>query len=170
MKLRIDLADNQGKAVTPAQMQNYLAFRTVFPRPAQEDTHVRHIFRFYAARALAKAGYETVLIRPAVEVDGRRLDVDVAAARGGKTVVAVCEPGAVTAESVAKLDVLKDAGDAEVIILHSRHASAGAVPERFREQIASRKFRLMSVVPPPFDDVFEYDIWMFELTFKEAAT
>lgn len=169
MKLQIDLPENQGKGVTPAQLQNYLAFRTVFPRPVTEDAHVRHIFRFYAARALGKAGYESVLIRPAVAIDGRRIDVDVAAAKGGKTAVAICEPGAVTPESVSILDVLKDT-DAEVIILHSRHATAGAVPERFREQIASRKFRLMSVVPPPFDDVFEYDIWMFELTFKEAAT
>lgn len=169
MNLRIDLPENQGKAISPAHLQSYLSFRTAFPKPVGEDAHVRHIFRFYVARTLAKEGYDGVLIRPAVEVGTQRLDVDVAAAKGDRRVLAICEPAAVTADTSARLAVLKDAERTEVIILYSRHANPGDVLHRFAEQVAARTFRLMSVVPPPFDDVFEYDIWMFELTFREAA-
>lgn len=169
MNLRIDLPENQGKAVSQEHLQSYLVFRTAFPKPAGEDAHVRHIFRFYAARTLAKDGYEGVLIRPVVEVGTQRVEVDVAAAKGDRRVVAICEPAAVTADTSARLAVLTEAERSEVIILYSRHADPGDVPQRFAGQVASRTFRLMSVVPPPFDDVFEYDIWMFELTFREAA-
>jgi hypothetical protein len=168
MKLELDLPENEGKTVAPSQMESYLAFRAAIPKPASEDAHLRHILRFYVARALAKSGYGSLRIRPAVRTDGQTLQVDVAAQKDGKTAVAICEPAGVTPETVAKLDVLKAAEQTEVIILHSRFATAGDVPDRFKEQLASRSFRLMSVVPPPFDDVFEYDIWMFELTFREA--
>jgi len=169
MNLRLDLPENRGKAVTQAQLQNYMTFRADFPKPVGEDAHVRHIFRFYVARTLAKSGYTDILIRPVVQVGTHTLDVDVAAAEGNHHVLALCEPAAVTAETTAKLDVLADAEDTEVIVLYSRHAHPGDVPQRFAQQVASRAFRLMSVVPPPFDDVFEYDIWMFELTFREVA-
>jgi hypothetical protein len=137
------------------------------PKPATEERHARHILRFYVARALAKSGYEPVVILPNVKINAHELEVDVAGEKDGKLALAICEPAGVTQETVDKLDLLRDADETEVIILYSQFASPGEVPERFEEQIASRKFRLMSIVPPPFDDVLEYDIWMFELTFQE---
>ncbi|MDR7417403.1 MAG: hypothetical protein QN178_00665 [Armatimonadota bacterium] len=168
MKPTVDLPENAGKAVTLQQMDTYMAFKMAFPKPVSEDAHLRHILRFYVARALAKSGASAVLVRPLVRLDDQRLSVDVAASRDGRTVLAICEPAGVTAQTVAALDVLKDAEDTEVILVHSRFASADPVPARFAPQLASKAFRLMSVVPPPFDDVLEYDIWMFELTFREA--
>jgi hypothetical protein len=167
VNVRLDLEENAGKGVTLAQMASYLAFRAVVPKPASEEAHLRHILRFYVARSLAKEG-RSVLILPVIAVGDRRLTVDVAAQRDGQVVLAICERAGVTPETMVALDVLKDAEDAETIIVHSRFASAGDVPAKYADQLAARTFRLMSVVPPPFDDVFEYDIWMFELTFREA--
>jgi hypothetical protein len=167
MDVRLDL-EEAGKTLTLSQMGSYVAFRTAVPKPAGEDAHLRHILRFYVARALAKEGRE-VLILPALMVGDRRLTVDVGARRDSDVVVAICEPAGVTAGTIAALDVLKDAEHTQTIVVHSRFAGPGDVPDRYAKQLADRTFRLMSVVPPPFDDVFEYDIWMFELTFREAT-
>jgi hypothetical protein len=120
------------------------------------------------ARALAKSDVSQVLVRPVVKLGDDSLTVDVGAKKDGGVVLAICEPAGVTAHTIAALDVLKDAEATEVIVVHSRFADAGQVAQRFAQQLAAKTFRLMSVVPPPFDDVFEYDIWMFELTFREA--
>jgi hypothetical protein len=167
MNVRLDLEENAGKAMMLPQMGTCVAFRTAGPKPAGEDAHLRHILRFYVARALARESRE-VLIQPALMVGDRRRTVDAAARRDGDVVVAICEPAGVTAETLAALDVLKDAEHTETIVVHSRFAGPGDVPARYAKQLTDRTFRLMSVVPPPFDDVFEYDIWMFELTFREA--
>jgi hypothetical protein len=145
-----------------------MAFRSLIPKPATEDAHLRHILRFYVTRALAKSGASQVLVRPVVKLGEHTLNVDVGARKDDRVVLAICEPAGVTAQTVAALDILKDAEATEVIVVHSRFADAGEVPQRFAPQLASKTFSLMSVVPPPFDDVFEYDIWMFELTFREA--
>jgi hypothetical protein len=168
METRLDLEDNGARRVTPAQLPTYLAFRTAVPKPAGEDAHLRHILRFYVARTLAKEAGEAFVL-PVVAIGDRRLTVDVAAHKDGGVIVAICEPAGVTAATMAALDVLKDAERTTTIIVHSRFAGPGEVPARYPQQLAERTFRLMSVVPPPFDDVFEYDIWMFELTFREAV-
>ena len=170
MRVELDVSENAGKVIAPAQMASYLAFRAVMPKPPGEEAHMRNILRFYVARALSKSAPDALLIRPLVRVGETALEVDVAASHGDRVVLAICEPAGVTPATVEKLSHLKDADNAEVLVVHSRFASPGDVQERFNEQFASRAFRLMSVVPPPFDDVLEYDIWMFELTFQEAMT
>lgn len=168
MRPAFSLPENDGKAVALPQMETYMAFRAALPKPVYEDAHLRHILRFYVARALAKSGAATVLVRPTVRFGDHTLIVDVAARKDGRVVLAICEPAGVTAQKIAVLDVLKDAEDAAVIVVHSRFADPDLVQERFAAQLASKEFRMMSVVPPPFDDVLEHDIWMFELTFHEA--
>lgn len=170
MRAELDVPENAGKTIASAQLANYVAFRAVMPKPPGEEAHLRNILRFYVARALFKSAHDALLIRPVVRIGDRTFDVDVAASHGDRVVLAICEPAGVTPATVEKLTLLKDAENAEVLIVHSRFASPGDVQERFKERFASRAFRLMSVVPPPFDDVLEYDIWMFELTFQEAMT
>ncbi len=169
MQVRIDPNKNRDRMAPPmSQMGSYVQFRMAMPRPSNEEVHVRHILRFYVARSFVKSGYKNVMILPTVDVDGQQLTVDVAGQKGDKYILAICEPGAVSKETLSKLDTLKDVDNAEVIILYSAHANAGDVPQRFKDQLTTRQFRLSSVVPPPFDDAMEYDIWMFEITFQEV--
>lgn len=162
----MDLSLDVQAKVVPAQVDTYVAFRTAIAKPASESAHLRHILRFYMARALFKQGQQDVYILPALKVDDRTLKVDVAAGQPGKYTIAICEPGSVTAETEALLDVLKDVDGLDVIIVHSRYGEPGNILTRFKPQLESKKFHLLAVVPPPFDDVYEYDIWMFETTFR----
>ncbi len=169
MKARLDPIKNAGNAAPPmSSMGSYIQFRMNMPRPTTEEVHIRHILRFYVARSFCNAGYQNVLVRPVVTVDGQDLVVDVAAEKGDKLILAICEATAPSKETITLLDNLKDVENVEVIVLYSAHANPGDVPTRFKDQIATRRFRLSSVVPPPFDDAMEYDIWMFEITFREA--
>jgi len=162
MQLKLDARSR----VTPGQTETYMAFRSAVTKPSHEDAHLRHILRFYMARAMQKRGEAEVYILPQVEVDGKTLTVDVAAGEPGKYTLSICEPGSVTPETEAVLETLKDVEGIDVFIVHSQYGKPGEVMTRFKDQIESRKFHLLAVVPPPFDDVYEYDIWMFETTFR----
>jgi hypothetical protein len=157
--------DPQGR-VTPSQTETYVEFRSVIPKPSDEDVHLRHILRFYIARALQKRDMQEVYILPQVEIAGKSLRVDVASGSPGKYTLAICEPGSVTGETEEILDLLKDAEGIDVIVVHSQYGQPGNVLEKFNTQLERKKFHLLAVVPPPFDDVYEYDIWMFETTFR----
>jgi hypothetical protein len=144
----------------------YMNFRSFIPKPAEEDAHLRHILRFYIVRALQKRGEQPVFVLPELVIDGKSYPVDVAAGSPGKYTVAICEPDSVTPETEAILDALKDVEGINVIIVHSQYGKPGNVMSQFSQQLESEKFHLLAVVPPPFDDVYEYDIWMFETTFR----
>ena len=167
MELHFDPQAGEAQRVLPQHTESYMAFRNAIPRPPAEDAHLRHILRYYLARAMFKGGEEQVYIRPTVQVDGRSLTVDVLAGEAGRYRLAICEPGSVTPETEAHLGLLKDVQGVEVIIVHSQYGSSGEVGTKFASQIESGKFRLLTVVPPPFDDLYEYDIWMFEITFGD---
>jgi hypothetical protein len=152
--------------INPGQTDTYMAFRNAVPKPSHEDAHLRHILRFYMARAMQKRGEQAVYILPQVSVDGKSIRVDIAAGSPGKYTLSICEPGSVTAETESILDLLKGVDAIDVFIVHSQYGKPGNVMTRFKEQLESKKFHLLAVVPPPFDDVYEYDIWMFETTFR----
>lgn len=152
--------------VNPGQTETYVIFRGVIPKPADEESHLRHILRFYMVRAMQKRGEQEVYVLPALNFGDKSIRVDVAAKSSGKYTLSICEPDSVTAETEAILDIFKDVEDVDVIIVHSQYGQPGNVMTRFKEQIESKKFHLLAVVPPPFDDVYEYDIWMFETTFR----
>ncbi len=157
--------DGQAK-VAPAQTETYVLFRTAVPKPPIETAHLRHILRFYIVRALFKQGKQDVYVLPTLKAGDKAVKVDVAAGQPGKYTVAICEPESVTPETEALLDVLKDVDGLDVIIVHSQFGKHGNVLTRFHSELESKKFHLLAVVPPPFDDVYEYDIWMFETTFR----
>jgi hypothetical protein len=152
--------------VSAGQMETYMAFRNAVPKPSNEDAHLRHILRFYMARAMQKRGEQDVYILPQLVIGGKSIRVDVAAGSPGKYTLSICEPDSVTAETEAILDLLKDVEGIDVFIVHSQYGQPGNVMTTFKDQLASKKFHLLAVVPPPFDDVYEYDIWMFETTFR----
>lgn len=168
MPATLDPEKNSAKRTELAKMETYVSFRAAIPKPTSEEAHIRHILRYYVARSLLKSDYEDVYILPDLEVDGVEMTVDVAARKNGGLVLAYVEPESVTDETVASLEALRQATEADVIIVHSQYGDAGAVPERFPDELESGRYRLMAVVPPPFDDVYEYDIWMFETTFRNV--
>ena len=109
---------------------------------------------------------QDVYILPEFEVDGQKVTVDVMGIGEDKKMLAITEPESVTPETETILVSLKELR-CETVIVYSSYGEPGNVPEEYKEQINSKQFRLMAVVPPPFDDVYEYDIWMFETTFRE---
>jgi hypothetical protein len=158
---------NSESKVLPGQTDSYMTFRMAIPKPSSEYAHLRHILRFYIARALQKRGEEEVYLLPTVTAGDKSLILDVAGKSKGKYTLAVCEPGSVTPETEDMLEVLKDVEGIEVLIVHSQFGKPGNVMTRFKPEIETKKFSLLAVVPPPFDDVYEYDIWMFETTFRD---
>ena len=157
--------DNLVKA-SPSQTETYMAFRAAIPKPTNEDAHLRHILRFYVIRAMHKRGEQDVYVLPELKFADKTIQVDVAAGSPGKFILSFCEPDSVTPETEEILDLLKDEDGVEIIVVHSQYGQPGNVMTKFKEQLESKKFQLLAVVPPPFDDVLEYDIWMFETTFR----
>ncbi|HEB85337.1 MAG TPA: hypothetical protein ENI92_10115 [Bacteroidetes bacterium] len=163
----MNLETEGSSRVQPEHTETYVAFRSAIPKPPSEETHLRHILRFYIARALQKRGPGDIYVLPEIDVGDRRVSVDVVAALPeGRYIVAICEPESVTQETEDLLELFKDMDDVEVIVVYSQYGESGSVMERFQQQLESGKFHLLTVVPPPFDDVYEYDIWMFETTFR----
>lgn len=162
MELNFDAAAR----VNPGQTETYMAFRSAIPKPANEEAHLRHILRFYMTRAMQKRGEQEIYVLPQLDVAGKTIRVDVAAGSAGKYTLSICEPESVTPETEDILEILKDAEGVDVVVLHSQYGKPGNVMDKFKDQLAAKKFHLLAVVPPPFDDVYEYDIWMFETTFR----
>ena len=167
MEHKFDLQAFTQRKVRPGTLETYMNFRTTIPKPVDEETHLRHILRFYISRAMQKRGEQDIYILPELKIGEITLHVDVLAGSPGKYHLAICEPGSVTPETAAILNELKDIEDIEVIVVHSQYGNPGNVMTKFHAQLESKKFRLLAVVPPPFDDVYEYDIWMFETTFRD---
>lgn len=162
----MDLKFDAKAKVNPGQTETYMAFRGAIPKPANEEAHLRHILRFYMTRAMQKRGEQDIYVLPQLDAAGKTIRVDVAAGSGGKFTLSICEPESVTPETEGILDTLKDIEGVDVIVVHSQYGKPGNVMEKFKDQLAAKKFHLLAVVPPPFDDVYEYDIWMFETTFR----
>lgn len=152
--------------VNTSQTETYMAFRGVIPKPSNEEAHLRHILRFYMARAMQKRGEQDVYILPQLNLMGKNLRVDVAAGSAGKYTLSICEPESVSPETEDILELLKDVDGVDVFIVHSQYGRPGNMMTKFKDQLEAKKFHLLAVVPPPFDDVYEYDIWMFETTFR----
>jgi len=162
----MDLNLDAKAKVVPAQTETYVAFRTAVPKPSDEDAHLRHILRFYISRALLKRGEKEVYVLPTLTAGSKTVRVDVAGGEPGKYTLAMCEPGSVMPETEDLLDVLVGLEGVDVIVVHSQYGKPGNVMTRFKSQLESKKLQLLAVVPPPFDDAYEYDIWMFETTFR----
>lgn len=167
MELAFHAQTTNAPRVEPERTESYADFRSAVPRPTSEEEHLRHILRFYVARAMLKEGMEDIYIRPEVQVGESSFQPDVLTVQDDQTTLAICEPGSITPETEDLLAILQDVEDVEVVIVHSQYGDPGDVEEKFGPQIESGKFRVLAVVPPPFDDTYEYDIWMFDLTFRD---
>lgn len=159
--------ENQSQRVRLNRIDTYVGFRMDIPKPTTEEAHIRHILRYYVSRALLKQEKEDVYVLPKVTVDGELIPIDVLAQSDGRYTLAICEPESITPETEKIMEILRSQPDLDVLVLHSQYGKPGNVEEKFSQEIESGKFRIMAVVPPPFDDVYEYDIWMFETTFRE---
>jgi len=162
----MDLKLESSARIESKQTETYVDFRTAVPKPSDEDAHLRHILRFYIARSLLTREEGDVFVLPTITVKGRELRLDVAGGKPGSYTLAICEPGSITPETEDLLEVLRDLEGVDVLIVHSQYGKPGNVMERFKPELESKKFHLLAVVPPPFDDAYEYDIWMFETTFR----
>jgi len=149
-------------------VETYFAFNTSHPRPTNEEVHLRHIFRLYVARALSKTGWKDIYVLPEALVGDRPLAPDILGFKGGKYLAAFCDKDSVTPETEEKLDMLCGEEDVKALVLHSQFGTPGEIPTRFAKEIATGRLRLMAVVPPPFDDAYEYDVWIFETTFRDV--
>jgi hypothetical protein len=170
MELKFDPQAVAKNKVKEGKTTTYATFRDAIPRPSSENANLRHILRFYISRALQKRGAQDIYILPDIQVGEKSFKVDILAGTNGKYTAAFCEPGSVTPKTEDLLDVLKDVPDVEVIIVHSQFGNPGNVMSKYSKQLETKQFRLLAVVPPPFDDVYEYDIWMFETTFNDLFT
>lgn len=168
MAFHFDPASNAPARISPLDVETYFAFNASHPRPAGEEVHLRHIFRLYVARALSKTGWEEIYVLPDACVDGKALAPDILGVKDGKHLAAFCDKDSVTPETEGKLEMLRGEEDVRTLVLHSQFGAPGEIPMRFAGEIASGKLRLMAVVPPPFDDAYEYDVWIFETTFRDV--
>jgi hypothetical protein len=87
--------------------------------------------------------------------------------KNDQVTLAVCEPESITPETEELLENLKDLDSTDIVVVHSQYGKPGNVESKFADEIDAGKFRILAVVPPPFDDTYEYDIWMFDLTFRD---
>lgn len=167
MKIEMLYSDGSDNKVDASKLQSYVEFRGSIPKPSSEEAHLRHILRFYISRAFSKTEGAEVYVLPTLKLGDQKVQVDVASLHDGAYSLAITEPASVTPETEDKLELLKKADQAEVLVVHSSYADAGNMPEKFKKEMEAGRFRLLAIVPPPFDDVYEYDIWMFEETFRE---
>ncbi len=168
MQVNFDPNANIQRKIKPRDTESYVMFRSVIPKPPSEDAHKRHILRFYITRSLLKQGEQNIFVYPEFQLGEDTIQVDVMAVSANKHVIAICEPASITTDTENILEKLKDIENIEVIVVHSQFGNSGNVATLFEPQIASKKFTILAVVPPPFDDVYEYDIWMFETTFRQV--
>lgn len=167
MELIFDPQTTSAPKVQQSKTEAYVDFRENVPKPPQEEEHLRHILRFYIARAMLKKEINDIFVLPEVQVGGETLQLDLLGIKEGKMTLAICEPDSITEETEELLEKLKDTDNTDVVVVHSQYGKPGDVETRFASQIESGKFRVLAVVPPPFDDAYEYDIWMFDLTFRD---
>lgn len=167
MELIFDPATTTAYKVKADKIDTYVIFRESILKPPHEEEHLRHILRFYIARAMLKQEINDIFILPDIDVGGETLKVDLLGIKAGKVTLAICEPDSITEETEELLDKLKELDEVEIVVVHSQYGKPGSVETKFASQIDSGKIRVLAVVPPPFDDTYEYDIWMFDLTFRD---
>ncbi len=160
--------ENASALASSFDMETYFSFNSTHPRPVSEEVHLRHIFRLYVVRALAKMGYTEIYVLPQATVGSTPLRADVLAVKDGRTIAAFCDKESVTSQTEEQMELLRGQEDVTVLLLHSQFGNAGSVSEKFSAEIAEKKLRIMAVVPPPFDDAYEYDVWIFETTFRDV--
>jgi hypothetical protein len=169
MSLKLEVVETPF-ILQPGCTESYAKFRSTIPKPTSEDKNLRHIFRFYVSRTLQKQEEQNIYVLPRVKIGEKTYVVDIVSGTQDKYTLAICEPGQISSSTFDLLNDLKDVDNVRVLLIHSRYVDSSKVLSQFKDQVDTKKFRLLAVVPPPFDDVYEYDIWMFETTFRDILS
>lgn len=163
------LSDPSGRLLTESDLGSYLDMRLAAPKPVDEDRHARHIERFYACRGLRKVGYQELFVLPEVHIDGSALHPDVVARRGEGAVFVYCAAHSLDEIPRDEIRLLTSEAGPILMLVVSNVLDVERLQDEFRDLVASGRLSIRTLTLPPFDDVLEYDIWMFELTFQEAT-
>jgi hypothetical protein len=116
---------------------------------------------------MLKQEINEIFILPEFQVGDNSLQVDLLGIKAGQVTLAICEPESITPETEDLLEQLKTLDGVDIVVVHSQYGKPGNVESKFAAEIENGKIRVLAVVPPPFDDTYEYDIWMFDLTFRD---
>lgn len=157
-----------GRQLTEADLASYQEFRRAVEKPPGEEHHARHIGRFYTCRGLRAVGYPEVYVLPDIEGPGWSLRPDALARRGGNLVLAYCAADSLDELPRADIRSALDMPGALIVLVVGNVLDLEALEREFHAELRSSRLQIRSFVRPPFDDVLEYDIWMFELAFKEV--
>jgi len=163
------LAGPSGRLLTESDLGSYLDLRLAAPKPVDEDRHARHIQRFYACRGLRKLGYPHLFVLPEVSADGRVLHPDVVARRGEGAVFVYCAAHSLDEIPRDEIRLLTSEAGPMLMLVVANVLGVERLQDEFHDLVASGRMSIRTMTLPPFDDVLEYDIWMFELTFQEAT-
>ena len=158
-----------GGSIQEADLGSYLAMRLAVPKPVSEDRHARHIQRFYACRGLHRAGYTELFVLPGVTAGTRRFQPDVVGRRPGGLEFVYCAADSLAQVPVDEIRELTADDGPTVMVVAANVLDIDRLQEELRDEVARNRVSVRTMTLPPFDDVLEYDIWMFELTFQEAV-
>jgi len=155
MRLRLD-PNIEAQRVSIHHTKTCMAFRNDILKTTHDDIHLRHIFRFYIARVLFNQGADQIFVLPQILLNDHAITVGILAQSGDSFTVGLCQPGSITLETEELLERFKEVENTKTVILHSQFGTSGNIPTRFESQLVSKQFRLLSIVPPSFDDAYEY--------------
>ncbi len=160
----------EGRPLAESDLASYTQMRACVEKPPGEERHFRHIQRYYACRGLRKVGYPEVLVLPAVtRDDGVAYHPDVVARRGEGLVFAYCAAGSLAElprEEIARLT--SEAGPV-VLLVVAGTLDVPALQREYHDLVEAGRVSIRTMPLPPFEQVLEYDIWMFELAFQDVG-
>ncbi|HEU4673650.1 MAG TPA: hypothetical protein VFS32_12190 [Candidatus Limnocylindrales bacterium] len=167
--MRMQAFDIAGGSVGGGDLGSYMALRQAVPKPVSEDRHARHIQRFYACRGLRRAGYPELFVLPDVTAGDRRFHPDVVGRRGDGLEFVYCAAHSLDEVPIDEIRTLTAEAGPMIMLVVANVLDVDGLSADLADLVASGRVSVRTMTLPPFDDVLEYDIWMFELTFQEAV-
>jgi hypothetical protein len=161
--------DVRGAALSEEDLGSYLEMRLRAPKPPAEERHAKHIQRFYACRGLRRSGYQELYVLPEVAADGEAFHPDVAGRRGEGLIFVYCAAHSLDEIPRSEIRALTGNAGPMLMLVVANVLDVDVLQQEFADLVGSGRLSIRTMTLPPFDDVLEYDIWMFELTFQEAA-
>jgi hypothetical protein len=155
------------KIESSSYLKSYLEFQKISPNSSTES-HARNIMRYYVARAFDKNGFLDISVQTEF-VDkntGISFLFDVTAV-DNYNYYALCFPGSLTEKDIAMLVLLTELENDKVILVFSNLISTESLRKKFSLYFENGLFQIKTMVLPPFDNLYEYDIWMFEAIFGD---
>lgn len=158
-----------GQALAEGDLTSYLQMRQAAAKPVDEERHARHIQRFYACRGLSRMGYGELFVLPSVSSAGGPFHPDVVGRRGDGLMFVYCAAHSLDEIPLDEIRALTAEAGPMLMLVVANVLDVDRLQAEFHDLESSGRMSIRTMTLPPFDDVLEYDIWMFELTFQEAA-